>query len=147
MGLRNSGVGALILTLAGAAAAAGASFRCHLQPISGEDWVPSRISVEFSDDFTSAEVTDTAFGVSVPAKVAKRSETSYALSWSLPGLAVLLENGQAEPRFRAVLNTSNLKMSIQSIRLEEGTQLPRGSGSCQQLETLSQLAQYQAILH
>ncbi|MFY0311363.1 hypothetical protein ACFMBG_15850 [Leisingera sp. D0M16] len=150
MGLRNCGVGALLLTLAEAAAAAGAagaSFGCTLEPISGEAWVPSRITIAFSEDATAAQVTDAAFGVSVPAKVVKRSETSYALSWSLPGLAVLMDAGEAEPRFRAVLNTANLKISIQSIRLEEGTLLPRGSGRCGRLEALSQLALYQAYLH
>lgn len=146
MGLLNCGYVALFLTLAGATAAAGASFRCNLKPISGDTWVPSRIAIEFSDDFTAAQITDAAFGVSVPAKVVRRSRTSYALSWSLPGLAVLMESGEAEPRFRAVLNMANLKMSIQSIRLEEGMLLPRGSGSCERLESLSQLAQYQAYL-
>ncbi|WP_027244072.1 hypothetical protein [Leisingera daeponensis] len=146
MGLLNCGYVALLLTFAGAASAADSSFRCNLEPISGDAWVPSKIAIDFFDDFNTAQITDAAFGVSVPAKVVKRSGSSYVLSWSLPGLAVLMESGEAEPRFRAVLNMSNLKMSIQSIRLEEGTTLPRGSGSCERVDSLSLLAQYQVYL-
>lgn len=140
MGLPKCWVLALGFTLAGAGVLADTSFSCNLKPISGASWIPSRIKVHFSEDFTAAKVEDAAFGVSVPAKVVKRSETSFALSWSLPGLAVSAEAGKAEPRFRAVLNTANLKMSIQSVRTGDGAQLPRGSGSCQLQRTMSQLA-------
>ncbi|QAX29845.1 hypothetical protein [Leisingera sp. NJS204] len=132
---------ALVLTLTGAGALAETSFRCNLKPISGVTWVPGRITVHFSDDFTTAKVTDAAFGVSVSAKVSQRSETTYAISWSLPGLAVLTDSGQAKPRFRAVLNTANLKMSIQSTRTSGTKQPPRGSGTCRREPSLSRLAQ------
>ncbi|MEX0303988.1 MAG: hypothetical protein AB3N24_16340, partial [Leisingera sp.] len=141
MSLPNSGALALILTLAGSGAVAGPSYLCKLKPISGAAWIPSRITVQFEDDFTEAEVTDASFGVSVPAKVTPRSGTSYAFSWSLPGLAVSTEQGQAEPRFRAVLNTANQKMSIQSVRTGDGNLLPRGSGNCETERALSHLAQ------
>ncbi|WP_291735519.1 hypothetical protein [Leisingera sp. F5] len=141
MGLPACGILALAISLSGGAAVAETSFRCNLKPISGVTWVPGRITVHFSDDFTIAKVTDAAFGVSVAAKVSQRSETSYAISWSLPGLAVLTDNGQAKPRFRAVLNTANLKMSIQSIRPGSTEQPPRGSGTCRREPSLSLLAQ------
>ncbi|AHD02991.1 hypothetical protein METH_07855 [Leisingera methylohalidivorans DSM 14336] len=83
-------------------------------------------------------VTDAAFGVSVSAKVSQRSATTYALSWSLP---VLTNSGRAKPRFRAALNTANLKMSIQSIRAGSTMQPPRGWGTCRREASLSLLAQ------
>ncbi len=141
MRLPACGILALVLTFSGASALAETSFSCNLKPISGAFWVPGRITVRFSDDFTTAQVTDAAFGVSVAAKVSQRSMTTYALSWSLPGLAVLTDSGQAEPRFRAVLNTANLKMSIQSIRTGRAVQPPRGSGTCRREPSLSLLAQ------
>jgi len=141
MKLPKCGVLALVLTVVGAGALAAPRFSCDLKPLSGAAWIPGRITVEFSDEFTKAEVTDAAFGVSVPARVAQRSGTSFALSWSLPGLAVSTDHGQAEPRFRAVLNMANRKMSIQSVRTAEGTLLPRGSGLCEIERTVSQLAQ------
>ncbi|WP_323781265.1 hypothetical protein [Leisingera sp.] len=132
------GILALVLTLSGAGARAEGSFQCDLQPISRASWIPGRINVRFSDDFTTAKVTDAAFGVSVSARVSQRSATTYALSWSLP---MLTDSGRAKPRFRAALNTANLKMSIQSINVGSTMQPPRGWGSCRREPSLSLVAQ------
>ncbi|MEW2913421.1 hypothetical protein [Leisingera sp. JC11] len=141
MGLRLCGVFALILMLGGAGAVAGPSFHCSLKPISGTAWIPSLVSLKFSDDFSHAEVSDAAFGVPVNARVVQHSGTSYALSWTMPGLAVSGDPGRPRPRFRAILNTSNLKMSIQAVWKDLDGKLPRGSGRCQLDQGLSLLAQ------
>ncbi|KIC17588.1 hypothetical protein [Leisingera sp. ANG-Vp] len=144
MSVPNCGALALVLTLAGTGALAGTSYSCDLKPLSGASWIPARITVHFSEDFSTADVEDAAFGVSAPARVVKRSATSYGLSWSLPGLAVSPGESRAEPRFRAVLNTANRKMSIQSVLTAADAQLPRGSGSCRMQRTMSQLARIDA---
>ena len=141
MTLQKCGIAALVLTMAGAGTQAGTSVTCELKALSGAAWIPGRISVHFSDDFSSAMVEDTAFSVFAPAKVVQRSETSFALTWSLPGMAVVPEGGRPEPRFRAVLNTANQKMSIQAAGGEDGAKLPRGAGSCQREGNLSMLAE------
>ncbi|NSY36780.1 hypothetical protein [Leisingera sp. ANG59] len=141
MGLRLCGVFALFLTLGVADATAGPSFHCSLKPISGTAWIPSMVSLTFADDFSHAEVSETAFGIPVSARVVQHSGTSYALSWTMPGLAVSGEAGRPRPAFRAILNTSNLKMSIQSVWKDLEGKLPRGSGRCQLDRGLPLLAQ------
>ncbi|NVK16843.1 MAG: hypothetical protein HWE35_21940 [Rhodobacteraceae bacterium] len=130
----------LVFTLAGAGVMAGPRFQCSLTPISGTAWIPRDVSFHFSDDFKTAEITDMAFGVPVMAKVERYSETSFALNWALPRLAVAGHAGLPGPRFRAVLNTSNLKISLQAVRKGKDEVLPRGSGKCQVDQGLSLLA-------
>lgn len=141
MSMPSCGALALVLMAAGAAPMAGTTFHCSVAPISGSSWIPSRVTLHFSDDFRSAQVTDLAFAVTVPATVVQHSETSYALSWSLPGLAVYSESGKPRPRFRAVLNTKNLKMSLQAAQKGGNAKLPRGRGHCETENSLSLLAQ------
>ncbi|MDC0656407.1 hypothetical protein N6L27_00165 [Leisingera sp. SS27] len=131
----------LVFTLAGAGVIAGPRFQCSLKPISGNAWIPREVSFHFSDDFKTAEIKDLAFGVPVTARIERHSETSFALNWALPKLAVAANAGLPGPRFRAVLNTSNLKMSIQAVRKDKDGVLPRGSGHCQVDQSLSLLAQ------
>ncbi|KIC30124.1 hypothetical protein [Leisingera sp. ANG-M6] len=141
MGLRFCGFFALVLTLGGAAAIAGPGFRCSLKPISGTEWIPSRFSLKFADDFSGAVITDMVFGVTVNARVMQHSETSYMLNWALPKLAVGGDAGRPKPRFRAILNTANHKMSIKAERSGQDGVLPRGQGQCEMVRSLSLLAQ------
>ncbi|OBY27591.1 hypothetical protein [Leisingera sp. JC1] len=131
----------LVFTLAGAGAMAGPRVQCSLKPISGTAWIPREVSFHFSDDFSLAEIEDLAFAVPVAARVERHSATSYALNWALPRLAVAGNAGMPGPRFRAVLNTSNLKMSIQAVRKGKDGVLPRGSGHCKVDQDLPLLAQ------
>ncbi len=144
MCLRNGGILAFALTLVCTGALAGTNYRCTVKPLTAAAWIPSRFTVEFSDDFTSAEVTDASFGVSVAAKVARHSERSYAITWSLPGPAVSTGASRTDPRFRALLNTYNQKMSIQSVPAGDRPRLRRGSGSCRIQWAMPQLAQNEA---
>lgn len=140
MGLRICGVFALVLTLGGAAAIAGPGFHCSLKPISGTEWLPSRFSLKFADDFSGAEITDLVFGVTISARVLQHSETSYVLSWTLPRLAVGGDTGKPRARYRAILNTANHKMSIRAVRTGQDGVLPRGQGHCKADRSLSFLA-------
>ena len=81
------------------------------------------------------------FDVKVDAKVVQHSATSYALKWWLPRMAVGAEAGRSWPGFRAILNTANHKMSIQAVSSGQGGVLPRGSGYCEMVRSLSLLAQ------
>ncbi|MBY6065877.1 hypothetical protein KUW17_03945 [Leisingera aquaemixtae] len=146
MSLPKCGALAFVFMVAGAAALAGTTFHCSLKPISGSAWIPSRITLHFTDNFRTAQVTDLTFGVAVPAKVVQHSKTSYALSWALTGLAVYSEPGIARPRFRAVLNTANQKMSLQAAKKGGNAKLPRGRGFCETENSLSLLAQNEGDL-
>lgn len=141
MDLLKCSVFILVCTLAGAGAMAGPRVQCSLNPISGTEWIPREVSIHFSDDFSVAEIEDLAFVVPVVAKVERHSATSYAMNWALPRLAVAGNAGMPGPRFRAVLNTSNLKMSIQAVRKGQDGVPPRGSGHCKVDQGLPLLAQ------
>lgn len=141
MGLRTSGIFALFFTLSGAPVVAGHSFHCGIEPLSGDAWIPGQVSLQFTDDFKAAEVTDKAFEVPVRARVVRHSSTSYALNWTMPHLAVSEEAGRPQPLYRAVLNTANLKMSLQVVRAGQSGSPPRGSGQCKWEHDLPLLAQ------
>lgn len=141
MRLRRLGVLAFAVSLAGAEALAGPSFRCSLKPISGTAWIPGRVKLDFTDDLSRAAITDLAFGVTVRAKVGTHSRTSYVLNWSMPSLAVQSAAGQPRPRFRAVFNTSNQKMSVQALLNGSDESMQRGVGRCQRERNLSQVVQ------
>lgn len=125
-----------ILTLAGAPGMAEVSLRCDLQPISRVSWIPNWITVQFAGDLSAAQVIDDAFDQPLPAEVTQRSEMTYAISWLLPELT-----GREKLRFRAVLNTVNMKMIIQVAGTGDGTLPLRGSGHCRLEPLPSQLGQ------
>lgn len=141
MDLLKCSVFLLVFVFTGAGVMAGPLFQCSLKPISGTAWIPREVSFHFSDNFNVAEIADLAFGVPVEVRVERHSATSYALKWALPRLAVAGNAGLPGPRFRAVLNTSNLKMSIQAVRKGKDGVLPRGSGRCKVDQSPPLLAQ------
>lgn len=108
----------------------GDAYLCNAALLTGKGWIPGEFVIEFLPQRGVAQVSDAAFSSTVPARVVPRSEVSLEVSWIATHEPPGGGQGKARPRFRALVNMVNLKMTVRSERTFDAAQVARGAGFC-----------------
>ncbi len=127
----------LFLTIAfiGSDAFASDAFTCSLTPLNKRGWIPAQVSVNFMEDRNSASIRTSEDGGTVHAVLVQRSNETYMMDWTpSPALAAKATELSSD-RYRAVLNLSNMKVSLQILSdIWPSAWSPRGAGTCIRLD-------------
>ena len=112
-------------------------FHCHVKSLSSHGWIPREIHLSFKDGWKGEVSHDGNFsalsGQKLSAGFFEMGPTSYRISWLVKTPSFGNGGDLGEIHYRAILNTRNMKLSVQVISDVVDVDQPRGVGECSRL--------------